>query len=135
MSVSGKFSVDVHFINKASAEGSNSVKTLFMQDIGEYSAGKVAIVSGTLGTATATVAIAPCAYLDAAGSAVSFSTVMRVAVQATRTIVVKNTADMAVISGDTLASISDAQNTSSPLQLHPKYASGTAAYTILIYGT
>lgn len=135
MSISGKFSIDVHFIDKTADVGSSSTKTLFIQDVGDYSTGKVAIISGTVGTAVETISISPSPYIDSSGAAVSFGSVSRVAVIATRAIVVKNDADMAVISDSTLASVSDAQNTTAPLQLHPTYASGTAEYTLLIYGT
>lgn len=135
MSINGKFAIDVHFIDKTASDGSSSTKTLFIQDVGDYSTGKVAIVSGTVGTSVSTIAISPSSYVDSSGSPVSFASVSRVAVISTRAIVVKNDADMAVISDSTLASVSDAQGTTQPLGLHPAYTSGTAAYTLLIYGT
>lgn len=135
MSVRGKFAIDVSFFDRTASAGVSAMKAISLQDTGEYLDGKVAVVSGTVGTATATISVAPCSYKDSAGNAVSFATINRVAIQADRRVILKNSADMAVISGPSLAAVSDAQDDAGPLRLFPGYTTGSATYTLVIYGT
>lgn len=131
----GTIAIDVQFVERAAGVGVSAIKTIALQDIGEHLTGKVAIVSGTCGTAVTQIGVSPSTYKNVDGDAVSFATIERVAFSADRRIALKNQASMSLISGSTLASISDAQGDTGPLELHPEYTSGTASYVIVIYGT
>lgn len=135
MSIRGTIGINAKFFDRSELSGVSSMKALSLHDVGEYTDGKVAIVSGTVGTATATISVSPSTYRDAGGSLVSFAAISRVAIQADRRVILKNSADLAVISSDTLASVSDAQDDAGPLRLFPGYTSGSATYTLVIYGT
>ena len=50
-SVRGRISVDVQFADSTTSSGVQSLKTIAVQDATEYTTGKVAIVTGTVGTA------------------------------------------------------------------------------------
>lgn len=136
--VRGRIAVDVQFSDSTTADGVQSLKTLTLQDATEYASGKVAIVTGTVGTAAQTISLTQ-SYKDAAGNFVSFSSVNRFAFRGTPGVSLysgftifgasKNNAVSVVsnpISGDAL----------SLLQITASNAgtAGTASYTLVIYG-
>jgi hypothetical protein len=79
MSIEGRINVDVLFHDK---DGTASLKVLSLQDSQQYSGNKVAIVSGTCGTARVTLNLLPTAYANASGQSVSIPSVARVAFRA-----------------------------------------------------
>lgn len=87
MSLTGRISVDVQFTDTTSSSGVKSLKVLTLQDATEYPDGKAAIVSGTVGTAQATLwnpndgGIAFGGYRDSSGQPVTFSNVSRIALR------------------------------------------------------
>jgi len=73
--VRGVISIDVKFTDSTTSSGVSSLKTISLRDATEYSSGKVAIVTGTCGTAGVTINPAALTYKDASGAAVSMSAV------------------------------------------------------------
>jgi len=94
-----------------------------------YTSGKVAVVSGTLGTAAVTIALQPTTFRDASGSLVSFAAVERVIGQTSRACNFDDTGSSVV--GQTLVLFGGG----SDLTITPSYTSGTATYTVVLYGT
>lgn len=74
-SIEGRIAVDVSFADKSETSGVQSLKKILLSDTTAYTTGKVAIVTGTVGTAVATIyeAGVPTTYKDSAGNAVTFT--------------------------------------------------------------
>jgi hypothetical protein len=140
MSIEGRINIDCLFHDK---DGTASLKVVSLQDSKAYTTGKVAIVSGTVGTTAVTFVTqddgSPTStYRDASGTLVSFSQIARVAVKATdssRPLVFGDSSIpiSIVIQGDQVlaypCSVSSGDNVS------VRSYSGTASYTIVMYGT
>jgi hypothetical protein len=137
MSVRGTIAVDVAFTDSTTTAGGSSLNTITLRDATEYTTGKVAIVTGTVGTAAVLVQTQPTTYKNAAGEFVSFSNVSRIAFAATGkrcncsdvndTFVESNDGHVAATlvnlpGGDTFA-------------VAPDSSAGTASYTLVMYGT
>ena len=134
MSVRGRFAVDVQFTDSTTGVGVQSVKSLTLQHATEYDFGKVAIVSGTCGTASATVALAPTTYRNAVGEVVSFASVSRVAFSAAAPGLVKlaGAGDWHLYSRAGQVAASEAFETSS---FSVSTTAGTSSYTLVLYGS
>lgn len=142
MSIEGRIAVDVGFADKADGTAVQSLKKLTLADTTSYTTGKVAIITGTCGTAAVTVNFAPTTYSDASGSAVSFATVSRVAFAARASNSSKVRCedwegDMAIYSagGRVAVSEADINPAQSNLLVRTTGTSGTATYTLVLYGT
>ena len=72
MSIEGRIAIDVNFADSSDATGVQSLKKISLVDTSSYSSGKVAIVTGTCGTAAVSIALAPTSYRDSSGSGVWF---------------------------------------------------------------
>lgn len=138
MSIEGRIAVDVSFADTATSSGVQSLKKITLVDTTAYATGKVAIVTGTVGTANVVVQTQPMSpeYKNSAGQVVTFATVNRVAFQSTR--------DCTATDGDDpknrvrslgLAAVTDWQPVGSTIEIDVNFTSGTAAYTLILYGT
>ena len=140
MSIEGRINVDVLFHDR---DGTASLKVLSLQESKEYTTGKVAIVHGTAGTTNVTFttsdAGAPSStYRNASGELVSFSQITTVALKATAT-------NRPLVFTDDDLNLSFTVNglnllvypcsVVEPGTIAVRSASGTASYTILLYGT
>ena len=67
MSVSGRIAIDVEFIDRTTTAAGSSVNTITLRDATEYTSGKVAIVTGTVGTSAVTINGNSLSYRNAAG--------------------------------------------------------------------
>jgi hypothetical protein len=135
MSIEGRIAIDVNFADSSDATGVQSLKKISLVDTTSYISGKVAIVTGTCGTAAVTIAVAPTVYRDASGSVVSFSAVSRIAFAANpQASCAVPGEDENIVSSGNRASVTDVQNPSS-LSVRKTGTSGTAAYTLVMYGT
>jgi len=129
--VSGTISVNVEFRDTTTSSGVQSLKTVTLRDATEYTSGKVAIVTGTVGTSSVSVSTSPTTYRDASGAFVSFANVDRVVCKASRPCNFEDGGTSIV--GQTLCVFS---TTGTPdLDIQPGYSSGTASYTLVLYGT
>ena len=140
MTIEGRINIDCLFHDK---DGTSSLKVVSLQDSKEYTTGKVAIVSGTVGTTAVTFVAqddgSPTStYRDASGALVSFSEITSVAVKAT-------TANRPLLFGDSGGPSSIVIRGSEVLaypcsvsagdNVSVRSLSGTATYTIILYGT
>jgi hypothetical protein len=131
VSINGRINVDCLFHD---TESTTSFKVVSLDSSDGYTQGKVAIVTGTVGTASVTIdATAPLAYRDASGEAVSFSSVSRVAFMADSACTLTGDAsDVAIRSHHNYASVTDGGNS---VEFTIAATAGTATYRLLIYGT
>ena len=135
MSIEGRIAVDVSFADSATSSGVQSLKRITLTSTDAYVTGKVALVSGTCGTAAVAVTVAPSTYNDSSGSAVSFATVTRFAFAASAAAVCSEAAGAGVaISGGSRVSVSDSRS-GGTAGFNVSAYSGTASYTLVIYGT
>ena len=132
MAIDGRINVDVLFHD---TDGTTSLKVVSLEDSTAYTTGKVAIVTGTCGTATVTINVAPSTYRDASGALVSLASVERIAFAATpganidtgqRT----SGGDNVITSRNGQVSIVDVPSVSWVYT-----TAGTASYTLVLYGT
>lgn len=130
MSIRGRIAVDVQFADDDASGGAQSLKTLTLQDATEYTTGKVAIVSGTVGTAGVTVSPSALAYRDASGQTVSM-TLTRLVMQSP-TLCRVSTSGVTAWSLDGAPAVSSVQASSSVVLAT---TAGTASYTMVLYGT
>lgn len=135
MTIEGRIAVDVSFADSGTSSGVQSLKRITLTSTDAYSSGKVALVSGTCGTAAVAVAVAPSTYKDSSGSAVSFSTVTRFAFAASSAAVCSEAAGVGVaVSSGSRVSVGDSRS-GGTAGFNVSAYSGTASYTLVIYGT
>jgi len=139
--IRGRFSIDVQFNDSTAAASVQAVKTIAISHATEYDFGKVAVVTGTVGTAVTSVAIAPTTYRDAAGDIVSFSSVSRVAFQASGPTLVAcdgiggcGNDDWTIYSRAGQVAVSEALETVA-FSINVFGTAGTSAYTLVMYGS
>jgi hypothetical protein len=140
MSIRGRFGIDVQFTDSTTGDGVQSLKTLTLQHATEYDFGKVAIVSGTCGTAVVTVPLSPTTYRDSAGNLVSFASVSRVAFAADGPKLVAcdgiggcGVNDWTLYSRAGQIAVSEAVETSE-FSINVFDTAGTANFTLVMYG-
>lgn len=135
MSLEGRIAIDVAFSDSTSSTGTQSLKRLVLTSTDAYTSGKVALVSGTCGTAAVAIAVAPSTYKDSSGAAVSFATVTRFAFAASAAAVCSEAAGAGVaISGGSRVAVCDSRN-GGTAGFNVSAYSGTASYSLVIYGT
>lgn len=135
MSLEGRIAIDVAFSDSTSSTGTQSLKRLVLTSTDAYTSGKVALLSGTCGTAAVAIAVAPSTYKDSSGSAVSFATVTRFAFAASAAAVCSEAAGAGVaISGGSRVAVCDSRN-GGTAGFNVSAYSGTASYSLVIYGT
>lgn len=128
MSINGSISVNALFHD---TDGTTSLKIVSLKSSDEYTTGKVAIVTGTVGTSAVSVSTSPTTYRDASGAFVSFANVDRVVCKASRPCNFDDGGTSIV--GQTLCVFSTSGTPD--VGIVPNYSSGTASYTLVLYGT
>ena len=137
MSLEGRINVDCLFHDK---DGTASLKVVSLQRSEAYTSGKVAVLNGTMTTAGATITSAT-GYKDAAGDEVRFSEINRVAFQSSRdAVVIDDAAFCKVRSRTGLVGIGefrvgDGESLTISRTSAVTWPSGTASYTLVLYGT
>jgi len=134
MAVSGTVNISASFIDSDETTGVESEKKVSLASANVHTGGKVALVSGTCGTAVVNVDLTSLGYRNAAGEEVSLSIVQRMAIKA-------NPGAFAefVDSGEKLKSLCDlvsiscVQNTDDTIHVYT--TAGSSTYTILFYGS
>jgi hypothetical protein len=135
-SVRGTISVDVAFTDSTTVSGAQSLKTIVLRDATEYTTGKVAIVTGTCGTAAVNVDTSAASYRNASGDLVSIPDLQAIAFAAS------GAASAVVNNGPTLHSSGGSIAVSSVVGVFQDSVdvavigtAGTASYTLVLYGT
>jgi hypothetical protein len=134
MAINGRINVDVLFHD---TDGTTSLKVVSLEDSTEYTTGKVAIVTGTVGTSAVAISTQPSSYKDASGSLVSFNSVGRVVFLSSRNCLVQEIDTQSQVArslgritvGDCAPSLQQQFN------IAPDFSAGTASYTLVLYGT
>lgn len=132
MSVTGRIAVDVQFADATTAAGVQSLKTITLQDAAEYTSGKVAVVTGTVGVSSVSIDVGNLTYRNASGALVSFSAVTRAVLKSSAAATLSQSGSTLLYSSggvgvSDLASLSGTLTVASP--------GPTAAYTLILYGT
>jgi hypothetical protein len=133
MSIDGRFTVDVLVHD---LDGSSSVKVLSLESSDAATTGKVALVTGTVGTASVTLARQPMPYTAADGGAVSFTLVERVALRGSPHVeLTTSTAKTYFASGNRVGvyELTGGERTASTFSV--RTTTGTATYSLLVYGS
>ena len=141
MSIEGRISIDALFHDK---EGTASLKVVSLQDSRAYTSGKVAIVSGTCGTTAVSFTTSDSGqpssdYRDASGQLVSFNSIDKVVLKPTN---VARPLVFVDATESTSITIRNGEVLVYPCLVTPDDSvsvrslfSGTASYTIVMYGT
>lgn len=137
MSIEGRIAVDVSFADSATSSNVQSLKKISLVDTTSYTTGKVAIVTGTVGTAAVNIEIPFAAYKDAAGNASTLTLPSRVAFSATGSNLVQLTdaAALSLFSKGGSVSVSDIGPADDGFAVAVASNSGTASFTLVLYGT
>lgn len=130
MAIDGRINVDVLFHD---TDGTTSLKVVSLEDSTAYTSGKVAIVTGTVGTAVASIPVSSTTYKNAAGATVSFAAVQRFAISATGSPVRVQQDYVLVECAAGRACISDGNGADDDFVAYT--TAGTASYTLVLYGT
>jgi hypothetical protein len=131
MSIEGRIAIDVGFTDTYTASVVQSVQRISLTSTDAYATGKVAVISGVCGTAAASVSINPTSYRDASGSLVSFSNVSRIAFQSSRACNYSDSANDLVAQTFCVFSSSGSPD----ISIRAVGTSGTASFTLVLYGT
>jgi hypothetical protein len=135
MAINGRMNVDVLFHD---TDGTTSLKVVSLEDSTEYTTGKVAIVTGTCGTAGATVFPSNTQYKDSVGNVVAFAQVSRVAFTSSRPCELLDNGEQKTIAWSAgNVSLNDYSVAAGEdyFAITPVFTSGTASYTLVLYGT
>jgi len=129
MALDGRITVDVLFQD---TDGTTSLKVVSLEDTTQYDTGKVAVVTGTVGTSGTTIVLSPLTggYRDATGSLVSFTSTSRYVFAATPAAQLETGGTVIVRSVAGRPAASDGN-----VPLTVKTTSGTASFTLVLYGT
>lgn len=141
-SIRGKIAVDIEFADSTAASRVRSMKTIALRSADEYTTGKVAVVTGTAGTAAVTLGeIGETPYRDSTGALVGFNNVSRVAFRWSGTI--GRTCEFCTFDGGAVSlassggkvAVSETDTSSVAPVLRSNGIGNTGTYTIVIYGT
>ena len=132
MSIDGRISIDAIFHD---TDGTASISVVSLQDSKEYTTGKVAFITGTVGTNQFSFNSYSTPYRDSSGSLVTFSTLSRVVFSYSGSTAKK----FNDINGNFLLSSRNNEPATSLVSENVdaliESGSGTGTYTILLYGT
>jgi hypothetical protein len=131
MTIEGRIAVDIGFTDTYTASNVTSVQRITFTNTDTYTAGKVAVITGTCSTVQVNISVNPTSYRDASGQIVSFTDVQRVAFSASRKCNYSDEDNSMV--GMTQA-IFDESGTPS-ISIGVTGTAGTASYTLVLYGT
>jgi hypothetical protein len=141
--VSGSISVNVEFRDSTTSSGVQSLKTIALRDTTEYTTGKVAIITGTAGTAAVSLGGLSDLYRNASGDLVTVSDLSRIAFRwqgssfgnTSRRLTEDGSNQFSLVSrlGETAVCSLAGQPFS--LSLSAGGAGSTGTYTIVLYGT
>ena len=134
MAIDGRINVDVLFHD---TDGTTSLKVVSLEDSTAYTSGKVAIVTGTVGTASTQVNIPLTAYKDAAGNASTLTLPTRIAFSATGNNLVQlaDSNGLQMLSKGGSVSVCDIYPADDSVNIQVIQNAGTASFTLVLYGT
>ena len=132
MAISGTINVSMSFVDSSTATGVDSQKKVALSHASLHTTGKVAIVTGTVGTATQTIDLTSLPYRDAAGNLVTISEIDHAGFMSDNEAFVHFVdIDVRLHSTDNFLSVSCIHNTDDTIQVFTTAA--TATYTLLMH--
>lgn len=134
MALSGTINVSMSFVDSSTATGVEAEKKVALSYAELHSTGKVAIVTGTVGTAVQTIDLSALPYRDASGELVTISEVDHCGFRSDNEAYVHFVdVDVRLHSVDNYLSTSCIHNTDDTIQVFTTAA--TATYSLLMVGT
>jgi len=127
MSIQGRIAIDASFADSDTSTGVQSLKKISLVDSTSYTSGKVAYVTGTVGTALQFISYSD--YRNAAGQTQTLS-VQRFAFQATPAAQILNDLGAVLCQSEEDVSVDNWRD-----HVAVKTTAGTASYTLVLYGT
>jgi hypothetical protein len=141
-SVRGTIAVDVVLTDSTSTSGGSSLNTITLRDATEYTSGKVAIVSGTVGSGVVTIQRTAVGYVNSLGESVSFSQISRVALKADAGLTLFYRTAFPAVPGPSasggrvaVADVPTSSQTQTSFAILMNNTNQTATYTLVLYGT
>ena len=135
-SIEGRIAVDVSFADKAIVDGVQSLKKITLADTQAYTTGKVAIVTGTCGTAISFLSWTQPPYTNSSGEPVTLNNLRCVAFSAVPYARASVGFVRVATSRDGQASVMSLVDSDiSTNELGVSCTAGTASYTLVLYGT
>ena len=133
MAVSGTINVSMSFVDSTTSSGVVSEKKAALSSADVYTSGKVAVVSGTVGTAVQNIDLTSLNYRNAAGELVTISTVDRCGfVSGNEAFVQFVDIDIKLHSTNNHMAVTSVHNTDDTVHVYT--TNGTSSYTLLFYG-
>jgi len=134
MALNGTINVSMSFVDTASSTGVESEKKASLASADVYTSGKVAVVTGTVGTAVQNIDLTSLDYRDAAGNLVTMSYVDRAGfVSENEAFVNFVDIDIKLHATDNHMAISSVHNTDDTVNVYT--TNGTSSYTLLLFGS
>ena len=134
MALNGTINVSMSFVDTASSTGVESEKKASLASADVYTSGKVAVVTGTVGTAVQNIDLSDLDYRDAAGNLVTMSYVDRAGfVSENEAFVNFVDIDIKLHATDNHMAISCIHNTDDTVNVYT--TNGTSSYTLLLFGS
>jgi len=134
MALNGTINVSMSFVDTASSTGVESEKKASLASADVYTSGKVAVVTGTVGTAAQNIDLSSLDYRDAAGNLVTMSYVDRAGfISENEAFVNFVDIDIKLHATDNHMAISCVHNTDDTVNVYT--TNGTSSYTLLLFGS
>ena len=134
MALSGSISVTFDFNDTAEAPGVDTLKKVRLSSNETIGAGKVAVLSGTVGTTVQNIDLSSIDYRDSSGELVTFTDIDRIAIQSPQSVYIELVdVGTKIHADDNKVSVSCVHNTDDTLRLYT--TSGTSLYTVAFHGT
>lgn len=134
MALNGTINVSMSFVDTASSTGVESEKKASLASADVYTSGKVAVVTGTVGTAVQNIDLSDLDYRDAAGNLVTMSYVDRAGfISENEAFVNFVDIDIKLHATDNHMAISSVHNTDDTVNVYT--TNGTSSYTLLLFGS
>ena len=134
MSIEGSISVSFDFNDTASSSGVDTLKKVRLTSNESIVAGKVAVLSGTVGTTVQNIDLTSLDYRDASGELVTFADIDRIAIQSPQSVFIELVdVGTKLNADDNKVSVSCVHNTDDTLRLYT--TSGTSQYVVAFHGT
>jgi len=134
MALNGTINVSMSFVDTASSTGVESEKKASLASADVYTSGKVAVVTGTVGTAVQNIDLTSLDYRDAAGNLVTMSYVDRAGfISENEAFVNFVDIDIKLHATDNHMAISCIHNTDDTVNVYT--TNGTSSYTLLLFGS
>ena len=134
MALNGTINVSMSFVDTASSTGVESEKKASLASADVYTSGKVAVVTGTVGTAVQNIDLSSLDYRDAAGNLVTMSYVNRAGfISENEAFVNFVDIDIKLHATDNHMAISCVHNTDDTVNVYT--TNGTSSYTLLLFGS